>query len=260
MYIDTHCHLDSKEYKGNLDSIISNASDLGLERIVIPGADIKDLEYAIDISNQYDMVYFASGIHPNEIDSLNEDSKIRLKNALAHPKCVAIGEVGLDYHYLDSNQSNIDTIKANQEKAFRFQIQLAIENNKPLIIHTRDSNARLKEILSDYTNDLKAVIFHCFGGDMNLFGFLKCPCYYGIGGVVSFKNAQFLRDSLKNIPLTHLVLETDAPYLSPVPHRGKINTPEYIPLIAKHLADTLQKDINEVAHITTSNAKTIFGF
>ncbi|RAX54678.1 hypothetical protein CCY99_02640 [Helicobacter sp. 16-1353] len=260
MYIDTHCHLDSKEYINNLDSVITNAIDLGLERIVIPGANINDLQYAIDISEKYDIVYFASGIHPSEIENLNEDSKSILKNALSHSKCVAIGEIGLDYHYLDSNPSIANDTKAKQKIAFRYQIELALENSKPIIIHTRDSNDDVKAILSDYANELNAVIFHCFGGDMNLFGFLKCPCYYGIGGIVSFKNAHSLRESLKEIPLESLLLETDAPYLSPTPHRGKTNTPEYIPLIASHLANTLQMDINKLAAITTMNAKSVFRF
>lgn len=260
MYIDTHCHLDSKEYADNLDNIITNAAKFGLEKIVIPGADIKDLKNAIKISEKYDIVYFASGIHPNEIDNLNEDSKILLKDTLSHHKCVAIGEIGLDYHYLDSNINVANDTKAKQEKAFRFQIELALDNNKPIIIHTRDSNDDIKTILSDYTNELKAVIFHCFGGDMSLFGFLKCPCYYGIGGVVSFKNAHSLRESLKKLPLESLLLETDAPYLSPVPYRGKTNTPEHIPLIASHVADTLQKDISDIATITTTNAKSVFSF
>lgn len=255
MYIDTHCHLDSKNYDDNLENVINNAISLGIEKIIIPGANIEDLNKAILISQKYEIVYFAIGIHPIEIDNLNKDSKLLLNTALNNPKCVAVGEIGLDYHY----KNDIET-KQKQDKAFRYQIELSLTHNKPIIIHTRDSSFDVAKILSDYKNDLKAVIFHCYGGDLELLDFLNCPCYYGIGGIVSFKNAKILRDSLKYIPQDSLLLETDSPYLAPAPHRGKLNTPEYIPLIASHLANYLQKDIKEIAHITTTNAKKVFEF
>lgn len=258
MYVDTHCHLDSKEYTQNLDSVIANALTLGVEKIIIPGADIASLPRAITLSETYPHIYFASGIHPSEIESFDEDTKNTIQKALSHDKCVAVGEVGLDYHYLDSAKES--EIKHKQELALRFQIQLAIESNKPIIIHTRDSNDDIIKILSDYDDKIKAVIFHCFGGDLRLIGALKCPCYYGIGGVISFKNATTLKENIKKIPLHSLLLETDAPYLAPTPHRGKINSPEFIPLIASYLADCLQCDINEIAEITTKNANNVFGF
>lgn len=256
MYIDTHCHLDSEKYKDNLDEMIANSLDLGVEKIIIPGADINDLDYAIEISQKYDGVYFASGIHPTEIHHLDSNAKLKIKDAVSNPKCVAIGEIGLDYHYFDSIDCN--DMKLAQENAFRFQIELAISSDLPIIIHTRDSNDDVIRILKDYDKDIKALVFHCFGGDKRLVDSLICPTYYGIGGVVSFKNAQILRDALKEIPLESLVLETDAPYLAPVPHRGKTNTPEYIPIIASHLAQTLDMDIDIIATSTTNSAKLLF--
>ncbi len=260
MYIDTHCHLDSDDYKDDFKLVISHSIELGLERIIIPGADIADLPRAIKLAECYDEVYFASGIHPNEIANLNEDSKAALNLALNHSKCVAIGEVGLDYHYLDSNMSCAQSQKMSQKIGFRYQIELAISHNKPLIIHTRDSSNDVIDILQDYEADLKAVIFHCFGGDMMLVNALKCPCYYGIGGIISFKSAQILQNSVKQIPLESLLLETDAPYLAPTPYRGKRNTPEYIPLINTVLAANLEIDDMKLAQITTQNAKKVFGF
>lgn len=256
MYIDTHCHLDSQKYKENLDEVIANSLELGVEKIIIPGADINDLDYAISISQKYDSVYFASGIHPTEIQNLDSNAKAKIKDAITNPKCVAIGEIGLDYHYFDTDDCS--ELKLAQERAFRFQIELALSNNLPIIIHTRDSNDDVVRILKDYDNDIIGLVFHCFGGDKVLLNALNCPTYYGIGGVVSFKNAQILRDTLRDIPLSSLILETDAPYLAPVPHRGKVNTPEYIPLIASHLAQTLNFDINTIAASTTSSAKKLF--
>lgn len=256
VYIDTHCHLDSKKYKENLDTIITNALNLGVQKIIIPGADINDLPYAAQIAEKYSGVFFASGIHPTEIGDFNCNMQAKIKDILSNPKCIAIGEIGLDYHYFDSN--NCDDIKLAQERAFRYQIELAISNNLPIIIHTRDSNDDVIRILKDYESDIIGLVFHCFGGDKTLVNALSCPTYFGIGGVVSFKNAQSLRDCLQELPLESLILETDAPYLAPMPHRGKINTPEYIPIIATHLGETLCLDLEIIATNTTNNALKLF--
>ena len=255
VFIDTHCHLDSKEYKENLDSIITHSLNLGVQKIIIPAANIDDLPYAVQIAEKYSGVFFASGIHPTEIGDFNTNMQAKIKDVLNHSKCVAIGEIGLDYHYLDSS---CDDTKLAQERAFRFQIELAISNHLPIIIHTRDSNADVLRILKDYENEILGLVFHCFGGDKMLLNALKCEVYFGIGGVVSFKSAQNLRDCLKDMPLESLILETDSPYLAPVPHRGKINSPEYIPIIAAHLGEVLHLDIEKIAKITTQNAHRLF--
>lgn len=253
MYIDTHCHLDSKEYDEILEQVLENAFNLGVQKIIIPGADIADLDKAMQISQKYDMVYFATGIHPNEIASLNKDTMMLLRGAIVHEKCVAVGEIGLDYHY-----DGFD--KDMQERGFRGQIELAIEANKPIIIHTRDSNSDVIKVLKDYENDISSLVFHCFGGDMQLVDALKCKCYYGIGGVISFKNARELKENVKLLQKDSILLETDAPYLAPTPHRGTTNTPEHIPLIAAHLADVLGVDVGTLAEISTENANRIFKF
>lgn len=253
MYIDTHCHLDSTAYDEVLEQVLSNSLSLGVQKIVIPGADIIELPKAIKIAEKYDRVYFAVGIHPSEIANLNKDSMALLKDSISHKKCVAVGEIGLDYHY-----SGYD--KELQERGFREQIHLALESNKPIIIHTRESNSDTIRILKDYENDITSLIFHCFSGDMQLVNALKCKCYYGIGGVISFKNANLLRDSVKKLELDSILLETDAPFLAPTPHRGKTNTPEYIPLIASYLAEVLGINIATLAALSTKNANNVFRF
>ncbi|MGX3011229.1 TatD family hydrolase [Helicobacter sp. 23-1044] len=254
-FIDTHCHLDSADFVGDLDEILDSCADLGVGKMLIPGADLADLPKAISLAEKYAQIYFAIGIHPNEIESLNSRALQTLRESTNHKKCLAVGEIGLDYHY-----KNDEPTKNAQERGFRAQLELAIALNLPIIIHTRESNADIVRILRDYESALKCVVFHCFGGDMSLVNALKCPCYYGIGGVISFKNAKSLHESAPKLPLEGIVLETDAPYLAPTPYRGTRNSPAFIPLIAEHLANHLHLSTEKIAEISTANAERAFGF
>ncbi|MGX2982541.1 TatD family hydrolase [Helicobacter sp. 23-1045] len=254
-FIDTHCHLDSADFVGDLDEILESCADLGVEKMLIPGADLADLPKAISLAEKYAQIYFSVGIHPNEIHTLNSHTLQTLHKSANHKKCLAVGEIGLDYHY-----KNDEATKNAQERGFRAQIELAIALNMPIIIHTRQSNADIVRILRDYESALKCVVFHCFGGDMNLVNALKCPCYYGIGGVISFKNAKSLHESAPKLPLEGIVLETDAPYLAPTPYRGTRNAPTFIPLIAEHLANHLHLSVEKISEISTANAERVFGF
>lgn len=260
MFIDTHCHLDDTKFDGEVGEILSRCRDLRVEKVLIPGANLADLPKALSLAEQFSEIYFAVGIHPCEIAEGEikglDSAKLQIINTNAkHKKCLAVGEVGLDYYY-----KNDKLTKQAQECAFRAQINLAIETKKPLIIHTRDSNDDTVNILKDYEAQLNCVIFHCFGGDMKLVNALKCECYYGIGGVISFKNAKALQESVAKLPRESLLLETDAPYLAPVPNRGKRNSPEFIPLIASHLAQNLGVSVEKIAEVTTENAIRAFGF
>lgn len=259
MYIDTHCHLDSDSYKNNVNSVIDNALALHVKKFIIPGADINTLQLAIDLSKIFDSIYFACGVHPNDARSFNSNVKSTIETNINNPKCVAIGEIGLDYHYFQTlSEQEIVCEKKLQEIVFREQIEIAIEFNKPIIIHTRDSNVDLINILRDYENKLPAVLLHCFGGDMHMIGSLKCDMYYGIGGIITFKNATRLKESVPVLPLDSIVLETDSPYLAPTPYRGTINTPEYIPIINSHLSKILDLSIYDMAKISTNNANNLF--
>lgn len=253
MFIDTHCHLDSDEFSGRVEHIVESCKAVGVNNIIIPGASLKDLKTAIALAQRFEGIYFAVGIHPNEVEMLDSNAFKILQDSALHKKCLAIGEIGLDYHYKSDNAT-----KQAQEIALRSQIKLAINFKKPIIIHSRESTADIIKILKDYESSVKGVIFHCFSGDMGLVGALKCQCFYGIGGVISFKNARILQENIQKIPLDSIVLETDAPYLAPTPHRGKVNSPEFIPLIASHIAKHLNMSVEKVAEISTANAFRAF--
>lgn len=254
-FIDTHCHLDSADFENEVSAIMAHCGTLGVENALIPGADLADLPKAVALADKFSGIYFAVGIHPNEIDSLDSTALKTMREVANHKKCLAVGEIGLDYHY-----KNDEKTKKAQESGFCAQLELGIALNLPIIIHTRESNSDIVNILRDYESALKCVIFHCFGGDMNLVDCLKCEVYYGIGGVISFKNAKNLQESVGKLPRESLLLETDAPYLAPTPHRGARNSPEFIPLIAEYLAKNVGLSVEKIAEITTANAIRAFGF
>ncbi|WP_086248891.1 TatD family hydrolase [Campylobacter vicugnae] len=252
MIIDTHCHLDDARYD-DINSVIKNAFDNGVNKIIIPGADINDLPKAAQIANLNENIYFAAGVHPYEIEGYDEAV---LRQFAKDPKCIAIGECGLDYFRLPDD--DIDGYKAKQKDAFISQINLAIELKLPLIVHIRDANEDSLKILKEYKDRLVGGVLHCFNASPILLE-LSSKFYYGIGGVLTFKNGKKLVEILPKIPLDRLVLETDAPYLTPEPHRGKRNEPAFTTYVADKMADILGMSRDEVESLTTQNANRLFG-
>lgn len=252
MIIDTHCHLDDARYD-DIDSVIKNAFDNGVNKIIIPGADINDLPKAAQIANSNENIYFAAGVHPYEIEGYDEAV---LRQFAKDPKCIAIGECGLDYFRLPDD--DIDGYKAKQKDAFISQINLAIELKLPLIVHIRDANEDSLKILKEYEDRLVGGVLHCFNASPILLE-LSSKFYYGIGGVLTFKNGKKLVEILPKIPLDRLVLETDAPYLTPEPHRGKRNEPAFTTYVADKMAGILGMSRDEVENLTTQNANRLFG-
>lgn len=252
MIIDTHCHLDDARYD-DIDSVIQNAFDNGVNKIIIPGADINDLPKAAQIANSNENIYFAAGVHPYEIEGYDETV---LRQFAKDPKCIAIGECGLDYFRLPDD--DIDGYKAKQKDTFISQINLAIELKLPLIVHIRDANEDSLKILKEYEDRLVGGVLHCFNASPILLE-LSSKFYYGIGGVLTFKNGKKLVEILPKIPLDRLVLETDAPYLTPEPHRGKRNEPAFTTYVADKMADILGMSRDEVESLTTQNANRLFG-
>ncbi|RXJ60074.1 TatD family hydrolase [Candidatus Marinarcus aquaticus] len=255
MIIDTHCHLDNEQYLDDADTVIQNALNEGINAFLIPGADFKDLPRAIELSEKYDEVYFAVGIHP--YDAQDYDETI-MDKYVTHPKCIAIGECGLDYFRLPEDEVEKEANMALQKRVFIAQIEYAKKVNKPLIVHIRDASNDSKKILLDYDAKEVGGVLHCYNADEQLISLAKENFYFGIGGVLTFKNARKLLQSMLKIPLDKLVVETDAPYLTPHPFRGKRNEPVYTKYVVEKMAELLEMSPKEVENLTTQNAKTLF--
>ena len=247
MYIDTHCHI-SKEYYDDIDNVIKNAIDNNVNRLIVNGCDLESNKEVLDLIKKYDIVYGAIGIQPSEINNNYDEELEFIKKHINDDKIVAVGEIGLDYHY--------DVDKEPQKYVFKKQLDIASEYNKPVIIHSRDCIKETYDILTEYS--LKGVL-HCYSGSLEMAReFNKLGYLLGIGGVSTFKNAKSIIDVIKNVSMEYIILETDSPYLTPEPFRGKRNEPSYIPLIAKRVAEVKSLDIEEIEETTTLNARRLF--
>lgn len=258
---DTHCHLDDLRYQEDFDSVLQRAKEKGIVRFIIPAAHPDDLMRARELAHRYEEIFFASGLHPNYAHLYNEKF---ITSFLDDEKCVAIGECGLDYYRLEeglkeSKCNDIQELKALQKEVFIAQIHLAIQSQKPLIVHIRDASCDSLEILQTYASKLKGGVLHCFNADFQLLSLAQNGFYYGIGGVLTFKNARRLLEVLPKIPLESLLLETDAPYLTPHPHRGERNEPAYIPLVLDKMSEILGITQEALASQINQNTQKLFG-
>lgn len=247
MYIDTHCHI-SKNYYDDINEVITDSKNNGLEKIIISCCEVDDIEESLNIINSYDNVYATFGYHPDQIDKVCDEDLKKLETLIkTNQKIVGIGEIGLDYHY--------GTDKEKQKKLFKEQLKIAQRLNLPVVIHSRDATKDTIDILKMF--NVSGVI-HCFSGSLETANiYISMGYKLGIGGVLTFKNSKLYR-VIENINLENIVLETDSPYLTPEPYRGKTNSSKYIPIIAKKLAEIKKASIEEVAKITTNNAYLIF--
>ena len=255
MIIDTHCHLDDERYDDDIEAVLHNAKNSGVEKFIIPGADPKTLQRAVTLAEKYESIYFAVGVHP--YDAQNYD-KSYLEKYVHHPKCVAIGECGLDYFRLPETEEAIAEEKALQKEVFVDQILWAKELKKPLIVHVRESSADCLALLDQYAGEEGGVL-HCYNADESLLKLAKKNFYYGIGGVLTFKNARKLINVYPKIPVDKLLIETDAPYLTPHPHRGERNEPSYTTFVADKMSELSDYSSSEVAELSTKNAQRLFG-
>jgi len=253
--IDTHCHLDHKQYQDDVDSVIQNSINEGVEFFIIPGADPKDLPRAVELSETYDEVFFAVGVHPYDIE--NYDQEI-LEKYVNHPKCIAVGECGLDYYRLPKDEEEKKTNIELQKKVFVAQIEFAKKVKKPLIVHIREASNDSRTLLIQ--NNAKEVggVLHCYNASEHLLVLSEYNFYFGIGGVVTFKNAKKLVEILPQIPKEKLVLETDGPYLTPHPYRGTRNEPKYTNLVSSKIGELLDLTKEQIDQLTTHNAKALF--
>jgi len=253
--IDTHCHLDNIKYIDDIDEVIENALNNGITSFLIPGADFKDLPRAVSLAEKYDSIFFAVGIHPYDCE--NYDLKI-FEKYISHPKCIAIGECGLDYYRLPKDEDEKLKNIQLQKEVFISQINFAKSVKKPLIIHIRDASNDSKQILLEHNAGVVGGVLHCFNASEHLLSLSNHNFYFGIGGVVTFKNAKKLVKVLPKIPIERVFIETDAPYLTPEPHRGKRNEPSYTTYIAKKISEILGINLQIVEQITTKNASKLF--
>lgn len=250
MFIDTHCHIFS-EYYDDIDKVISECRDNDIDKIIINGCNIKSNIEVMELANKYDIVYAAIGFHPTELDDFKEEYFRFLEENINNSKVVAIGEIGLDYHY-----DNTD--KEKQIMVFRRQLDIADKYNKPIIVHSRDSIQDTYNILKQYK--VKGSI-HCFSGSVEMAReFIKLGYKLGIGGIITYKNAKTIKEVVRDIDLSYILLETDSPYITPSPYRGESNSPKYIPLIAEAIADIKDVSIVDISRVTTANAEAIFDF
>ena len=250
MFIDVHCHLDSESYD-NIDEVINSSLVNNVGKLIFNGYNMKSNVEVLELINKYDCVYGAIGFHPNDLEGITEDDYLFLEDNIKNDKIVAIGEIGLDYHYEDTN-------KENQKKHFIRQLELAQRYNIPVIIHSRDSIQDTYDILRKYP--VRGVL-HCYSGSVEMAReFIKLGMFLSVGGIVTFKNAKNIIDVINNIDLSYILLETDSPYLTPEPFRKYKNEPKYIPVIANKIAEIKNVSVNQVMDITTSNAKGLFDF
>ncbi len=255
MIIDTHTHLDNAKFYDDVDEVISRAIEDGVEAFIIPGADLDDLPRAVMLSEKYENIFFAVGVHPYDID--NFDINI-MEQYVNHPKCVAVGECGLDYYRLPDNKEEKEANILKQKEVFVSQIEFAKRVKKPLIVHIRDASCDSKTVLIE--NDASEVggVLHCYNADEQLISLAKQNFYFGIGGVVTFKNAKKLINVFPKIPQDKLLLETDAPYLTPHPYRGERNEPKFTTHVSRKVAELIDMSDEEVRNLTTSNAIKLF--
>lgn len=248
MFIDTHCHLE-KEFYGNIDDIIKENSLAGMDKMIVSGCTKDEIIEVLDYMNKYEQVYLTIGFHPEVANNVTDDDIKWLKNLIVNnDKIIGIGEIGLDYHY-DGYDKNV------QISLFKKQLKLAEELNLPVVIHSRDATSDTIDVLKQYS--VKGDI-HCFSGSLETAKiYVKMGFLLGIGGVVTFKNSK-LRETISKLSLDNILLETDSPYLTPVPHRGELNSSKYIPLIAEEIAKTFEVSVDEVYNATTLNAKSLF--
>jgi TatD DNase family protein len=248
MIIDTHCHLDKGDYD-NLESVIMNMSN---DIMIASGADPKDNKNVIDLVNNYQNIYGTIGIHPEFANTYTEDDLKFIEDNLSNPKIVGIGEIGLDYHWVSDN-------KEEQKQLFIRQIRLAKKYNKTIVIHSRDAASDTLDILKqEYDGKLK-INMHCYSYSIETAKeLLKMNVKFGIGGVITFKNSKKIKEVVDYLSLSDIVLETDSPYLTPEPYRGKKNNPKNVYIVAEKIAELKDKNIEIVINTTTKTALSQF--
>ena len=287
MLTDTHCHLDFNKFDEDRDAVIQRASEAGVTRILVPALDLESSHTVVSLAATHPNIYAAVGFHPTDVEKWDENSIQSIRELIlphseslsqrergwGEGKIVAIGEIGLDYYWIKEPEK-----RTFQQEVLKLQLKLAQEVNKPVIIHMREENDAwfglasidLLEILSEWQQELRAQdhplskqpgVLHSYNGNLETAQkAMDLNFLIGVTGPVTYKNAQVKREIVKQIPLTKLLIETDAPFLTPVPHRGMRNEPAFVPYIADKIAEVHMTNLEQVAEITTQNANQLFGW
>lgn len=254
MIFETHAHYDDEAFDSDRDILLNSFLDNEIEYVVNIGSSIETSKKTLELSEKYPFVFGAVGVHPSDSGELNEDNFLWLKEACKSSKVVAVGEIGLDY-YWDTPERHI------QKKWFERQMELAKELNLPSVIHSRDAAADTLDMIKSSNLRESGGVIHCFSYEKEMAkSYVDMGFYLGIGGVITFKNSRKLKEVVEYIPIEYLVLETDSPYLSPEPNRGKRNTSLNIPYIAKAIAEIKGMEYEAVIRITNENGKKLYKF
>ena len=249
MLTDAHVNFSHKDLINSVDQIITEGREGGVTRFLAVNSNLYEIENDYNLVKNYDFVDLSIGHHPylcNEVDKDNFEALLKKNIDSYKNKIKVIGETGLDFSY--------DVKPINQIKSFKLHIESAIKNNLPILIHVRDAFEETYDILSDYKSELKTVLIHCFTGDDNYADkFLNLGCYFSITGIITFKNAEKLRGTIKKLPKNKIFFETDAPYLTPVPMRGEINKPSLLKHIVEYYSELTEEDFDDIAQISSKN-------
>ncbi len=249
--IDSHCHLESRQYDGIVDDVVARAREARISTMVNIGTDMPTSRESIALAERFEEIYATVGVHPHAAKEFDSASSTTLKELLQHPKVVALGEIGLDY-YRDHSPRDI------QRQVFRQQLEIAAENDTPVVIHVRESFADAFAIMSDYSDKLTNVVFHCFSEDVDTARkIFDLGWIISVGGVVTYKKA-VMADVAKFAPLESMMLETDSPYLTPVPFRGKVNEPVHVRYVCDKVAGLKGLSPDEVERITDRTAQKFY--
>ncbi len=252
--VDTHTHLDFPQFDDDRERVIERASAAGVKAIINVGTDLASSQTAVALAEAYPQIYAAVGVHPHDAKTMTGETLEELRALVSHPRVVAVGEIGLDF-YRDLSPRD------QQRQVFEQQLALASEVGKPVIVHDRDAHKEVMAILRHWikSGHQPAGVMHCFSGDLTMAKeAIELGFYVSTAGPVTFKNARRLHELVRQLPLEKLLVETDCPYLAPHPHRGKRNEPAYVKFVAQEVAHLKGLTLEEVAHVTSDNARTLF--
>lgn len=254
MIFESHAHYDDKKFDKDRDELLLSLKDHNVGTVINIGADLAGLRRSVVLSKKYDFMYAAVGIHPSEIDEISEDVIDEMIEDAKLPKTVAIGEIGLDYYWEKTPEG-----RQKQKLWFKRQLEVSYDVDLPVVIHSRDAAKDTFDILKEEASKGLRAVIHCYSNSPEMADeYKKMGYFFGIGGVVTYKNAQSLKESVRRIPIEQILLETDSPYLTPEPHRGKRNDSTYLPLVVKEIARLKGISEQEVIDITEANAKRLF--